>query len=195
ITKMPWDGHTVIEIRDSAETSWSLRVRKPSWASQLHMELNGHVVEVPHLEEGYIVLEREWRTGDVVALDFNLTPTFVEPNPRVDAIRGCVAIQRGPIIYCLEKEDHPTAGNLLDVEIDTSVSLKSEWRPDLLGGVMVVRAQGYILDSAAWNGHLYESLTGRPPESRRPINLVAIPYYAWGNRTIGAMRVWIPKAQ
>jgi DUF1680 family protein len=122
-----------------------------------------------------------------------LSPCFVKPNPRVDATRGCLAIQRGPIIYCLEDRDQEVVGRLFDVEIDKNQPLVARWADDLLDGVMVVEARGQFADNEAWNGHLYHPATPPVQIAARPTNLVAVPYYAWGNREIGGMRVWIPE--
>jgi DUF1680 family protein len=193
-TNMPWDGQTTIEIQNSDGNPWSLRLRLPGWARAATIALNGHVIEAPIVERGYIVLERTWEAGDRIQMSLQVAPTLVGANPRVDATRGSVAIQRGPIVYCLEEQDQKAAGNLLDVQIDTRTPLQAKWQPDLLGGVMVIEAQGYVLDTAAWDGHLYKPLDQNTRQIRQSIRLIAIPYYAWGNREVGAMRVWIPEA-
>jgi len=78
-------------------------------------------------------------TGDVVEADFAMPPFLVEANPRIDSIRGCVALQRGPIVYCLEEHDQQQEVNLLDVRIDPSEELTGRWQGDLLGGVIYSR--------------------------------------------------------
>ena len=113
-------------------------------------------------------------------------------NPRIDATRGCVAIQRGPLVYCLEDRDQEIKGRLLDVEIDKNQSLLTRWESDLLDGVMVIEAGGQFVDSESWQGHLYQPATSPVLAISHPTRLVAIPYYAWANRIIGGMRVWIP---
>jgi len=193
-TNMPWDGQTTIEIRESDRNPWSLRLRLPSWTHAATVALNGHVIEAPVIERGYIVLERTWEAGDRIQMDLQVAPMLIEANPRVDATRSSVAVQHGPIVYCLEDQDQKGASNLLDIQIDTRTPLQAEWQPDLLGGVMVIEAQGYLLDSAAWEGHLYKPLGQNARAIRQSIRLVAIPYYAWVNREVGAMRVWIPEA-
>jgi hypothetical protein len=119
--------------------------------------------------------------------------TLVASNPRVDATRGCLAIQRGPIVYCLEDADQELKGRLLDVEIDKKQPLLTWWAGDLLDGIMVVDAAGQFIDTESWNGHLYQPARSRILAIPHSARLVAIPYYAWANRGIGAMRVWIPE--
>jgi DUF1680 family protein len=104
-----------------------------------------------------------------------------------------LAIQRGPIIYCLEDKDQEIKGRLLDVEIDKKESLLTRWDSNLLDGIMVVEVSGQFIDPEEWRGHLYQPETSPMQANPRPTRLVAIPYYAWGNRGIGGMRVWIPK--
>jgi hypothetical protein len=118
---------------------------------------------------------------------------FIASNPRVDATRGCLAIQRGPIIYCLEDGDQEIMGRLLDVEVDRDQPLLSRWDNDLLDWVMFVEAGGQYVDSESWQGHLYQPVASPKPVIPQPAGLIAMPYYAWGNRGIGGMRNWIPK--
>jgi DUF1680 family protein len=133
----------------------------------------------------------------VLEFDFSMPPSLVEADPRVDSVRGCLAIQRGPIIYCLEAYDQGKGVNLLDVEIDPSAKLTDRWQANLLGGVMTVQASGYQPSrSTKTENELYHPLAARNKKksSRRKIKLIAIPYFAWGNRGIDSMRVWIPIA-
>jgi DUF1680 family protein len=123
-------------------------------------------------------------------------PAFlVEADPRVDSVRGCVAIQRGPIVYCLEEHDQEPDINLLDVKIDPSGALTSRWQGDLLGGIMTLEATGYQKDRSTWDENgLYHSWMpdNQLQSSDRRVKLTAIPYYAWGNRGLKSMRIWIP---
>ncbi len=118
----------------------------------------------------------------------------MEAHPWIESTRGCVAIERGPLVYCLEQPDHPGV-RLADLEIDAGAPLAAAWEADRLDGVAVVRAHGREIDTGAWQQRLYRPLGSAPPAARRPIALTAIPYYAWANREPGAMRVWIPRAE
>jgi uncharacterized protein len=124
-----------------------------------------------------------------------MPPFLVEADPRVDSVRGCVAIQRGPLVYCLEEHDQQQGVNLLDVSIDPSEELTSRWQGDLLGGVMTIEGTGYQQDRSSWkeNGLYRPMVLGNENQaSNRKVKLIAIPYYAWGNRGLRSMRVWIP---
>jgi DUF1680 family protein len=104
-----------------------------------------------------------------------------------------LAIQRGPIVYCLEDKDQEIKGRLLDVEIEKNKPLITRWEGGLLDGIMVVEAEGQFIDREVWRGFLYRPTAFPVRETARPARLTAIPYYAWGNRKIGGMRVWIPE--
>jgi hypothetical protein len=193
-TDYPWQGQIRITVRPSDAPSWPLRLRLPEWCRSFDLALNDRRVEHTRLEKGYIVLERTWTPGDVIELNLAMPPFLVEPNPRVDAVRDCLAIQRGPLVYCLEGCDQEPAGNLLDVQIDASRPLAARRRDDLLGGIMSVQAAGTLADPESWQGTLYQPAGTARAATPRPVRLTAIPYYAWGNRGIGSMRVWIPRA-
>jgi DUF1680 family protein len=194
-TEMPWQGQTRVEVRETDGDRWTLRLRKPGWSRGVQVELNGRVLRTP-TEDGYIVLERAWNVGDIVQIDLGVTATLVQPNPRVDAIRGSVAIQRGPLVYCLEEQDQAVHDGLLDVQLDPASELEAEWRSDLLDGVVVIHARGFEVKATAWGDRLYAPLGDIPLDEgqREAISLTAVPYCVWGNRRPGAMRVWIPVA-
>jgi uncharacterized protein len=94
-------------------------------------------------------------------------------------------------VYCLESADNPN-GHVADLEIDTAAPLESTWAPDRLGGVVLVKAAGWAVDTRPWANQLYRQV-GAPPAARRRVALTAVPYYAWANREPGAMRIWIPR--
>jgi DUF1680 family protein len=102
-----------------------------------------------------------------------MRPRWTHPDPHVDAVRGCVAVERGPIVYCLESTDQAEV-SLSEVYADASNGLADDGADDTLGGVTVVRASGRRFDGEA-------------------ADLTFIPYHAWGNRGLSTMRVWIPE--
>ena len=192
MTEYPWQGNIKLRIMESGKSPWVLSLRIPEWSHDPVLSINGKVIREFRLEKGYLVLERTWQAGDVIELELRMEAILVASNPRIDATRGCFAIQRGPIVYCLEDKDQEIKGRLLDVEIDKDGPLSTRWDGDLLEGVMVVEAGGQLIDSGSWRGHLYQPATSPVQAIHHPIRLVAIPYYAWANRVIGGMRVWIP---
>jgi DUF1680 family protein len=191
-TGYPWQGQVRLAVEETDGATWTLRLRVPDWSQNATATLNGQPIESPPLESGYLVLERPWQTGDVIELALPIEPFIVEPHPRIDAVRGSVAVQRGPLVYCLEAADHPGL-DLMDVQLDEAAPLQSIWREDtLLPGVMAVQAEGYVIETDKWQDRLYRRYQGDARLLRRPVQLVAIPYYAWANRGANTMRVWIP---
>jgi DUF1680 family protein len=193
-TEYPWHGQVKITIRESGDQPWKLSLRVPGWCRNFGMKVNGRD-EKGSLQKGYLTIERMWKTGDVLEIDLEMPAFLDKADPRVDSIRGCAAVQRGPIVYCLEEQDQEPGVNLLDIRIDPSQNLINQWQSDLLGGLMTIEGTGYQMDRSDWSQNgLYRPLMLEDNQrvSDRKVNLVAIPYYAWGNRTLKSMRVWIP---
>jgi DUF1680 family protein len=192
-TDYPWQGLVKLTIEQTDGFPWRLALRLPGWCDRPALAANGQSVDVAASRAGYATIERTWRKGDAVELELPMAARLSEAHPRIDAARGSVAIERGPLVYCLEQADQDPSVNVLDVEIDERASLKAAWRRDLLGGVMVVNAAGYAVDVGPWNNRLYAPLGSREGAPRRPMRLAAVPYHVWANRGPGAMRVWIPR--
>jgi hypothetical protein len=192
-TKYPWQGDVRLTIRDTDSASWQLRLRVPDWSTKVRVALNGQALNVPAIEDGYLLFDRVWQPGDVIELTLTLEPHFIEPHPRVDAVRNSVAIQRGPLVYCLEQVD--CQGNLMDIQIDSNASLQSSAEETLLPEPFVaVETSGAIADFDDWQDNLYRPLHNNDQFNPGvPVPLKLIPYYAWANRGATSMRVWIPR--
>jgi DUF1680 family protein len=182
-TDYPWDGRISIVIERSPSTPWALQLRVPGWCREAR--LNGEPAITRH---GYVKVAREWRAGDHVDLQLEMPPRLTQPHPRVEGTHGSLAIERGPLVYCLESTDNP---DVLDATLDPDLPLEEVWRPDVLDGVVVVRASGAMSSSADWRGTFRRREDG-DGRAARNVGLTAIPYYAWANRGAAAMRVWIP---
>ncbi|MFN7017077.1 MAG: glycoside hydrolase family 127 protein [Fimbriimonadales bacterium] len=184
-TGYPWQESVALRVVESAAGRFKLMLRLPGWCDAPELRLNGEPVAVRR-EDGYAVIERDWKAGDAIALRLPMTPVLMEAHPRVEANRWQVAIQRGPIVYCLEEQDQSAPLTHLAVRRDHP--LHSVWEPELLNGVVVVEGIAELLeDDAAWGDVLYRPLCERPLKPFR-----AIPYYAWDHRRPCPMRVWIP---
>jgi len=196
-TSYPWDGRITITVTQSSDQPWKLSLRVPGWCQNFILKVNGQQ-GYDSLQKGYATVDRVWKAGDMVETEFVMTPLLIEADPRIDSIRGCVTLQRGPIVYCLEEHDQESGINLLDVEIDPSEELNCRWQGDLLGGVMVLEGTGYQSDRSDWSANeSYRPLELRNENrsSDRKVILKAIPYYAWGNRGLKSMRVWVPRSR
>ena len=192
-TKYPYEGSVRITVNKAEGYHGTISLRQPAWSPSTTITINGEKSRMLVAENGYFLLDRNWKSGDTIDMDITLTPVFVEANPRVDAVRSCVAIQYGPLVFCLESQDQPVNSRLEDIRVNTMKPLISRWRKDLLGGVLTMEASGYVLNMESWNGRLYRSANRHAGPEKKEINLIAIPYYAWGNRGIASMRVWIPR--
>jgi DUF1680 family protein len=192
-TAYPWDGRVQLTLEQASAGPWTLALRVPGWCTGVSVRVNGRETPGNATSSGYLRLERAWARGDVVELDLPMQAQRVAAHPWIESTRGCVAIERGPLIYCLEQADHPGT-RIADLEIDADAPLQSVWEPDTLDGVTVIRARGWKIDTSAWRHRLYRPLGSAPPAPRQPVALNAIPYYTWANREPGAMRVWIPFA-
>jgi DUF1680 family protein len=188
-TLYPWDGKVRISVNPEIPGPFALKVRIPGWASnevvpsdlyafagsapEPALSVNGRPVDL-HIDRGYVTLQRGWQRGDLIALDLPMPVRRITANGRVVADRGKVALQRGPIVYCVESTDNP-GENVRNLSLPDSAPLNAEFVPDLLGGVVVVRARA----------------TRNAQAEADQVDITAIPYFAWANRGPGAMAVWL----
>ena len=194
-TRYPWEGTVEIELEPQIPAEFSLLLRIPAWAKDAQAEVNGQPVAEPATPGSYLTLRRIWQAGDTVRLELPLPVQVLASHPRVAENRGCVALQRGPVVYCVESVDYPDA-NVADLALrlppgDPGGGFRAEWQPDLLGGVTVLRGEGVVAAPDADSGPLYHP-AGSVPTPRRPVAVTGIPYYAWANRGDSALRVWLP---
>ncbi|WP_377273104.1 glycoside hydrolase family 127 protein [Peterkaempfera sp. SMS 1(5)a] len=196
-TQYPWQGRIAVTVERSRPGEWTLSLRLPQWCEQYGLYVGDRPVTAP-AEDGWLRLRRAWEPGETVVLDLALEPRLTRADPRVDAVRGCVAIERGPLVYCVEQVDHP-GGGLDDVLLDPKSPPAVKHCPDLLGGVVVVVASGTRLGLGSagpqggwWPYRSTADGSGAAPGGGTPLELTAVPYYAWANREPGSMRVWLP---
>lgn len=190
-TDYPWDGRITVVTESTPGGSWGLRLRVPHWADSALLQVNGETLEEAP-QDGWLTVAREWGAGDVLILDLPLDVRFTRADPRVDADRGAVAIERGPLVYCLEAVDNPDQ-RLDDIVIDTTGEPVTERDASLLGGITTIRASGVRRARPATGWWPYTSTDSADPRTTTgEVTLAAVPYYAWGNRHEGAMRIWIP---
>jgi DUF1680 family protein len=186
----PWDGRVRIVVEEGGSGPWTLSLRLPSWSETTRIGLPGEPIQPAPVENGYARIARTWKSGDVVELDLSMAPRLTEGHPWIESTRGSVAIERGPLVFCLEQIDQQAP--VYDLEIDPSAPLTASWEQDLLDGVTVVRGSGFKIDRSAWEGLLYRPFTAGAASPKQPVELTAVPVYAWANRGPGAMKIWIP---
>jgi DUF1680 family protein len=184
-TGYPWEGKVQIKVSPAKEAEFDLFVRIPGWAQNRpvpgdlyqymdtfeqkpRLAVNGKTVPLD-LVKGYAFIDKVWKDGDVVLLDLPMPVRRVKAHPNVVENSGKVALERGPLVYCVEGIDH--AGKALDLVLPGDAEVFVVFQPDLLNGLVAIN--GKVLE----NGNLME--------------LKAIPYYAWSHRGVGEMTVWL----
>lgn len=195
---MPWAGGSELTLATKKAQRGRLHLRIPSWLTDtvvagsdlyrfcspraaFRLTVNGKPCRY-YEENGYAVVEGKWENGDVVRLDFPLTVRRVQAREEVEDDRGKVALQRGPLVYCLEGSDQADSV-VFNKYLRRAVEPEAEHRPDMLGGIMVLRMQLQRVADAAATDKQEQTVEG-----------TAIPYYIWNNRGPGQMEVWIPES-
>ena len=185
-TDYPWDGRVVLKPQVKAAADFELRLRVPGWCQGASLSLNGKMIATPKMERGYFVLSRQWEKGEVVTLDLPMPVQRVAANPMVAADQGLLAIQRGPLVYCVEPCDQtaPVASLVLPAAADLNVE-----KSKLFDGITVIRGLGEETRKSVWNDTLYQNA-----DAPKRIEIKAVPYFVWDNRQAGPMKVWLPDA-
>jgi DUF1680 family protein len=195
-TRYPWDGHVKMTVNPDESGQFTINVRVPGWARDeaapgdlyrfqdkvnetVALKVNGKPVTLK-LEKGYARLNRNWKRGDVIELALPMPVRRIVANEQVEADRGRVALQRGPLVYCAEWPDNP-GGRVRNLMLPDVAKLTAEFKPDLLNGVTVIKGKAFALSSDA---------EGKAIKTEQ--DFTAIPYYAWANRGRGEMIVWLP---
>ena len=196
-TDYPFSGNIRLEIAPRRKQQMALKIRIPGWVngnvvpSDLYtfadniktgysVRLNGKPVDGV-LDKGYFTINRTWERGDVVEVDFDMQPRIVKANPKVEADRGRIAVERGPLVYCAESAD-----NNFDIQamlLPTLPKFQVIDRPELLNGIKQLKTQAQVLTSDE-QGRL---LT-------HDVELTLVPYYSWCHRGVGKMMVWLPQS-
>ena len=186
-TRYPWDGGVRLSVEPEQESAFAINLRIPVWCREPRLRINGADLATFEKVRGYAHLERTWRRGDVIELSMPMPAQRIKSDPRVEADRGRVALQRGPLVYCLEAADNQ--GHVRNLVIPPDAPLEPHHRADLLGGVTVITGQALRLHRVEWPDALYL------PAARVPgvtsVEFTAIPYYANANREPGEMMVWM----
>jgi len=184
-TDYPWDGRIEVTVADAPATPWTLALRVPGWCAGWTAGVDGAPVAAS-APDGYLRLTRVWPPGTTVTLHLDMPPRLVTAHPRVDAVRGCAALARGPLVYCLEQADLPAGVTLDDVRLDPAAPVTAAAADGLAPVTLTASGTAEPPSSA----DLYDG--PRPATTPSPLHLTAVPYFLWANRTPGAMRVWIP---
>ncbi|MDF1516058.1 MAG: glycoside hydrolase family 127 protein [Anaerolineae bacterium] len=190
-TRYPWDGNVIIEILDNCRLN--LRLRIPGWsASDVTVNINGDIYKEQVLPGTYLEIDRNWLIGDSVCIQFPLRVRRIAADDLKNA--KYIAFLRGPLLYCFESADNPDI-DLAEVCLQKG-GYTSEFLPRLLQGVQVIDVPAKI---PRRNGFKQQTAnTGQHPQSdslTKPVTLMAVPYFTWGNRGPGQMAVWLRESQ
>jgi uncharacterized protein len=191
-TNYPWDGDVEFAIAPAQPSEFTFYLRIPGWTDRAQVSVNDKPLAGATPGQ-YLPIRRRWSAGDVVRLKVNVVPQVIEANPHVADDTGRVAIQRGPLIYCLEEVDQPGGVALSDVAVAPgrrpAESFQTEFKKDLLGGMVVLHHEGAVYERASLQNPLYYHYSGASLKTRK-VPLTFIPYYAWANRQATSMQVW-----
>jgi hypothetical protein len=188
-TDYPWDGRVQIAVDECPRQEFSLKLRIPGWAEPATLRVNGQPASIPCVPGSYAEVRRRWKSGDLVDLNLPMPARLIEANPLVEEVRGQVAIERGPIVYCLESTDLPNGKRVQDVTIPANAVLTARFDPNLLGGVTVIETTALVKPAGDWSDQLYRPLSR---ERQKEFRLRFIPYFTWSNRGASEMSVWVP---
>lgn len=182
----PQNGSVQFTVATAADTPFTLALRIPDWSDQATLTVNGTSVELEgNVVDGYVRVTRTWTSGDVVQLELSMPILRVKGHPLVRHTAGKVALQRGPFVYCLEEADNGDQLHLLELPREAKLEVRKE--EELLGGLQVIVAEGRRMLARDWDGlYRHNSVWTAEPEIIR-----FIPYYAWANRGMGEMLVWV----
>ena len=191
-TNYPWEGDIEIAVSPARSSQFTLYLRIPGWADEAQVAVNGKALAGVTPGE-YLPIRRQWAAGDMVRLHLPMRSHVLQANPRVAEDTGRVAVQRGPILYCLEGLDQPGSVDLADVALNLESiphsAFQDEYKNGILDGVVVLHHGGMAYERAKSQNVLYSRYAGAP-STTRPVPLTFIPYYAWANREPTAMQVW-----
>ena len=183
-TDYPWDGKVTLTVK-KAKNLQTIQLHKPNWCDKYTVKVNG--------ENADLSITRKWKKGDVIELNLDMRPRLVEANPLVEEAKNQVAVMRGPIVYCLEGQDIQGDCRISDIALPTDIQLKEV--PMTIEGHSFTALEGdaVVTNDKTWdNQTLYRELS--KPASRK-VRIRLIPYYAWDNRGIQDMSLWLNLAR
>lgn len=186
-TNYPWEGSVKIVNQSPTDSEFELAVRIPDWCKGYTLRIDGQVINGGVVENGYLKTGKLFGCNSVLEIEFAMPGRIVSANPHIRENIGKAAIMRGPLVYCLEQEDNGMDLYLLRLRSDEPLVIHFD--NDFLGGIAVITTKGERISMEGWDEEiLYQSYL---PEQYMEQALKFIPYYAWANRSIGQMCVWI----
>lgn len=189
-TDYPWDGHITLTVRKAKQLQ-TINLHIPSWCSAYTVCVNGEAY--PADGGASVSITRKWKKGDRIELTLDMQPRLIEANPLVEEAKNQIAVMRGPIVYCLEGQDIADGYRINDIALPADIRF-SEVKMQLEGHPFTaLEGEAVLVNTEKWdNQTLYREL--RPTQSKK-VKIRLIPYYAWDNRGIQDMSLWLPLAR
>lgn len=184
-TEYPWEGTVSVEVDPAESVPFALKLRLPAWCNEYAVSVDG-VEGDATVEDGFLTVSRTWTETTTVELELGLDVDRVSAHPEVRENAGRVALQRGPLIYCFEGVDHDQ--RLSDYVLASDLNVRESSDEELLDGIVSVTGDAFVADRSAWDHHLYR-FSGNVQLNETDVT--AVPYYGWGHREPGDMRVWV----
>ena len=185
----PWQGTVTLQIQEAPDRPVAVNLRVPGWADGVQISVNGQ--STGDVRAGtYAELNQTWRRGDLIEMNIPLRVRKMKAHPWVEEVTNQVAIMRGPLVYCLESADLPEGVSVSEIHIGSNTDLVPRFEPDSLGGLVVLEGQARRVVEPSLKKALYLEAGF---ESIEPIDIQMIPYYAWNNRGISEMSIWLPR--
>ncbi len=185
-TEYPWNGDIRIATEFKKARNYTLAFRIPGWCRKVKITVNGENYPLEgNVSGGYVSVTRRWKAQEEVRISFDMPVELIQSHPEVRANAGKVALQRGPLVYCLEEADN--GENLSALSIDTESEFVINKEPELMKEALSVTGKGVRILDDQWENILYQPYRKQEEE----VEIKAIPYFLWGNRKSGEMLVWM----
>ncbi|MCI0744563.1 MAG: glycoside hydrolase family 127 protein [Verrucomicrobia subdivision 3 bacterium] len=183
-SEYPWKGRIRITVEAQSGVEFCLRLRIPGWARSRDVAVNGKPTN-GNLENGYLALRRKWERGDTVDLILPMPIERVRAHPNVRADFGRVALQRGPVVYCVESID--VGVPVSSLVLPRQSEFLAVYEKQLFGGTTTIRGEAAHATDGDWERELYRA----DAHALAPVPFKAVPYPVWGNRSATEMAVWL----
>ncbi|MDO6801980.1 glycoside hydrolase family 127 protein [Wenyingzhuangia sp. 1_MG-2023] len=186
-SQYPWEGSVKLTVKKSKKTPFDILLRIPEWAKGSKVLVNGKDTNVAIQPGTYATINRNWKKGDVITLDMPMDIKLLEGNPLIEEVRNQAAVKRGPVVYCVESPDLPKNTDIFNVYLPIKSNLKATYQSDFLGGITTINGDLKLRKNNKEG--MYSEISQPTWETK---NIQLVPYFAWANRGVAEMSVWLP---
>lgn len=187
VTDYPWKGDVSITVGKCKRDPFDMMLRIPEWATGTSVTVNGKPVSATVNPGSFATIHRKWKKGDVISIEMPMDIKLLEGNPLIEEVRNQAAVKRGPVVYCVETPDLPKNTDVLDVYLPLKSNLTATYKPEFLGGISTISGELKLRKDNAPG--MYREIS-KPSWESKQVQLV--PYFAWANRGVSEMSVWLP---